>query len=116
MNPVYSIFGFKMRLKWLQGHHLYIGIGIMILALYTPFPLPIALLGAYISGDDVFQHHRQVKEPSYHSPLHRFYGKYIYKYRIIQYLNRIGDALCENPLIMVIIVALFILYRITIGG
>jgi len=46
-------------------------------------------LGPYVSGDDIYQHRRQVWdiEPMYHSPVHNFYGKYLYGIGWVKKLN-----------------------------
>ena len=102
MNPVYNIFGFKMRLHWMEAHHLYWGIlGALVswsgvvssTALYWLLEgntLQIIASGLimlqfiamyiwiYVALDDIYQHHRQVKEPQYHSPVHLWYVGYFY--------------------------------------
>ena len=100
-NKVYSILSFKMRLNWL--------VGLSFLMPSWAF-YPALLLGIYIAGDDIYQHHRQVFEfnPCYHSPVHNFYGKYLYKYRIVRFLNKVVSWLFHNPLILAILIGIII--------
>jgi len=113
MNPVYSIFGYKMRLNWVEPHHLYWGILEMLISSYGfmsavvmfsygyEHQMPaIAILGAffmliqsmafsigvYVAWDDIDQHHMQVLlyDPLYHSPVHEWFHS-VYKYPIVKW-------------------------------
>jgi hypothetical protein len=110
-NKVYSLFGFKVRLKWKQTHHGYYGIILMLGGFLHPI---LFVLGAYIASDDIWQHHKQVKEynPCYHSPLHNLYGKYLYKFWIVRKLNEFADWLFANPILVAIIVCLIVIWRL----
>lgn len=79
MNPVYNILGFELRLNWFELHHGYYGIALVLIALVMAFMSEIwgfyseayvFAVGVYLLIDDIYQHHRQVDEPSYHSPVH----------------------------------------------
>lgn len=79
MNPVYSILGFEVRLNWLELHHGYYGVALMLISLVMAFTpeiwgiynsIYVFSVGAYLFIDDIYQHHRQVDEPFYHSPVH----------------------------------------------
>jgi hypothetical protein len=85
--PVHNYFGFKMRWQPLSVHHFWWGWLLMAPAshwtrsddlLVYCVAYAVFCLGGYITLDDVYQHHRNVKHPEYHSPIHNFYGKYIY--------------------------------------
>jgi len=110
-NKVYSILGFKMRLNWFSVHHLYLGIALMFAWLIHPI---LSVIGLYIALDDIYQHHRQVKEydPCYHSPLHNLYGKYLYKFWIIRKLNEFADWCFGNPILVAIIVCIIVIWRL----
>ena len=95
MNPVVNILGFKMRINWYESHHLYWGIlaslGVIPMCMSTNRTIVflgvyLFALGVYVAIDDIYQHHRQVLDPGYHSPVHNWYGR-IYKYKLVRYLN-----------------------------
>ena len=77
-DPVYEILGFAMRVDWLELHHGYYGI-IMALIAWKGLSsqnnwirggsIILMACGLYLL-DDTYQHHRQVWEPSYTSPVH----------------------------------------------
>jgi len=128
-NKVYSILGFKMRLNWLQTHHLYWGLILMALAGYWAlsdslqvFGVAYALfaLGLYVALDDIFQHHKQVTEfnPCYHSPVHRFIYDYLklYDRAWFRALNKFADWLFKNPLMLAIVLCAIILVIIVLKG
>jgi len=113
VNKIYSILGFEMRLKWLEPHHLYIGLGLLIVSLLgivsslqlggplgaVLFVIHVwnALLGAYITIDDIYQHHEQVKRPQYHSPVHNWYVNFMatnssWWVELIRKFNRWADG------------------------
>jgi hypothetical protein len=110
--PVHSYFGFKMRWEPRQAHHLYWGILVLIVSWYGSisalvlggllgtilFVLGLSgmLLGYYIARDDVLQHHEQVKNIKYHSPVHVWYGEHLYKYRVVRYVNRLADNIMSK--------------------
>jgi hypothetical protein len=112
-NKVYSILGFKMRLRWLETHHLYYGLILMLLSPLSPYMAVILVVGLYLSLDDLYQHHRQVKEysPCYHSPVHRFIYDYLKLYDRAWYraLNKFADWLFRNPLMIGILACIVIL-------
>lgn len=84
-------------IDWFEWHHLYLGL--MMLAAGIALILSgkwilggiLALIGLILVMDDIYQHHRQVKDRNYHSILHVLYGKLLYKYPLIQRLNRWAD-------------------------
>ena len=85
--------------EWFPGvHHLYLGLILILIAFFilatghNTIAIILFLCGLIAVIDDFYQHFRQNSQPSYHSPLHRLYGK-IYKYKIIQWLNRLADKL-----------------------
>jgi len=92
-----------LRFNPWESHHLYWGIIAMGVAYALSPSTPwvccgsvsfwLYVIGALTALDDLYQHRRQVKEPEYHSPIHKMYGKYIYKLSIIQKLNSIADDL-----------------------
>lgn len=103
MNPVYDILGFKMRLNWKETHHGYYGIVLMIIGAIL-FSLGgvilkwigaiIFLFGLYLFYDDfLLQHHRQVDDPDYHSPVHVWYVEELYTFGWIKKLNWLLDKL-----------------------
>ena len=122
INKLYSILGFKMRLNWLQLHHLYYGIALMVGALFTPtaFAIPLFRLGVYIAGDDIYQHHRQVFEfnPCYHSPIHRFIYDYLklYDRAWFRALNKFGDWLFANPILILIVIVAYVFVKLLLKG
>ena len=76
-----------MILRWTKGvHHAYYGLGLLALALYFN-SWTLYVIGAWLLVDDVYQHRRQVKEPSYHSPIHRWTAG-LYKYKFIRLVER----------------------------
>ena len=118
-NKIYSILSFRIRLNWFEPHHLYWGLIFAGLSLLMPLwaLIPCLALGLYVAGDDIYQHHRQVVEydPCYHSPVHNFYGKYLYKYKVVRWLNEVVSWLFHNPLILAICVAIIVLVIIMKG-
>ena len=99
MNPVYNILGFKMRLKWAETHHGYYGIALMVWSagwlLPGIFGAIVFLIGLYLFLDDVYQHHRQVEDPKYHSPVHVFIYDVLHLYDnpVFRWLNKMLDKL-----------------------
>lgn len=86
-----------MILRFEKGiHHLYFGVILMALGYFLSsewsYSLVIYLLGVWLFLDDLYQHRRQVKEPSYHSPIHRFYGLF-YHIKWIRKLNEWADRM-----------------------
>ena len=86
-----------MRFNPYETHHGYYGIALMLLAWvlssYTTWSLWMYMAGVVLFLDDLYQHIRQGREPEYHSPIHQIYGKYIYKFKTVQKLNRFFDRL-----------------------
>jgi len=82
MRKVHNILGFKMYLGWCERHHGYYGLILIALSSWLMIATDVwqgVLMGAILFGlgmwcliDDIYQHHRQVKErsPLYYSPLH----------------------------------------------
>ena len=86
LTPVYNILGLKLRME--KGvHHLYYGLALLALALYggIKWDLPLLVwglygIGVYLTLDDLYQHHRQVRDPYYRSPVHN----------LVHYLDKLG--------------------------
>lgn len=79
-------------------HHMYIGWVLLLpgfLLIWSHLWLSIGLLviSFWLMVDDIYQHIRQLSEPDYHSPIHRFYGNYLWKVRWIRQLNQWMDQL-----------------------
>jgi len=118
MNPIHNYFGFRMRANWKEPHHLYWGFLGVLLSLWgihscfvlneltsgilaqfkwvAPMLIGIEVVAGwiwfYVFCDDVYQHHRQVKEPSYHSPVHNWYVKILTgNSRIIKLIRKINE-------------------------
>lgn len=102
INPVKNILGFTLRMRWAETHHLYWGIiatyiGWLVLnsniVLVPVFGFYILMLGIWTAIDDLYQHHRQVKEysPLYHSPIHNWYGTTLWSFGWIRALNKFSD-------------------------
>ena len=90
---------FKKQFWFPLFHHYYIGWFLLIVAFillgysFVTMSLIVFMIGLLVLIDDYVQHFIQTtRDPKYHSPLHRLYGM-IYKYRIIQWLNRLADKL-----------------------
>lgn len=92
MNKVHNILGFKVRMKFSETHHLYWGLALIFAGMYI-FSLQsilgsiILLLGLWCTIDDIYQHHMQVENPAYHSPIHVWYGKTLWQYKWVQKLD-----------------------------
>ena len=81
-------------------HHFYIGLAIILISFFliwkdvsTTMVLIIFWIGSVILLDDFHQHMRQRTEPKYYSPLHRLYGWFYSRSKILRWLNRIADKL-----------------------
>ena len=123
LNPIYSFFGFQMRLNWFESHHLYWGILGMLISLsgfcsalsmhqygLSEENALVSILGGilaivqilsfcislYVALDDIYQHHRQVEEPKYHSPVHYWYRETLGQYPFVIWLNRIVSNFIHN--------------------
>jgi len=87
-------------LRWSKGvHHAYYGLALLGLALcLTQTSIGFCVIwtvyaiGAWLLVDDVYQHRRQVKEPSYHSPIHRWTAG-LYQYAWIRAVEAWLNAL-----------------------
>jgi hypothetical protein len=54
------------------------------------FTIPLLILGSVICLDDLYQHWKHAHgDPMYRSPIHRFYGKYLY-FPIREFMYSIG--------------------------
>lgn len=114
LNPVHYYFGYPMRWIPFQVHHLWIGLVGCVISLYGLWTaidmslyayvhnMPLeSILGAfvailqvlafliwgYVVRDDILQHHEQVENPEYHSPVHEWYGKTLYQYPLVRWIN-----------------------------
>lgn len=84
-----------------EAHHFYWGIIILLIFFILIFVeiLPIWIIysgfgiGIILITDDAYQHIRQRKDKSYHSPIHILYGKYLWKIPWVQKLNKWVDKL-----------------------
>jgi len=79
-------------------HHYYMGLILCLLGFPLIWYIPIfagllILLGLICIIDDAYQHIRQQWQPEYLSPLHTFYGKYLWKLEWVQRLNKWFDNL-----------------------
>lgn len=67
------------RFNWEEIHHLYFGyLAVVVAAIHWMWwpkwvSALVLVLGAVTFADDVYEHHRQAKEPDYQSPLHRLF-------------------------------------------
>jgi len=112
LNPTHNILGFKLRMVFLQPHHMWWGILGALLSVWGivsaiqlggtlgVFLLVIQILAMliwlYIALDDWTQHILQVKDPTYHSPVHWWYVGYVYTSdnwfaKLIRRLNEWAD-------------------------
>lgn len=91
-------------MNWRETHHGYYGLAILALAIWGlvavpawPWRLlyaPLALVGAWLLGDDVYQHVRELRQASYRSSLHRwFYRQPFARWPIVRRLNAWLDHL-----------------------
>jgi len=84
-----------------EAHHFYWGWLLLLIFFVLIFvewiPVWFLIVGFYLSGimviDDIIQHIRQRKDKTYRSPLHKLYGKYLYKIGWIRKLNVWVDKL-----------------------
>jgi len=84
-----------------EAHHFYWGLLLILIAFILIFVECIPLLIIYIGFglgvilmvDDAIQHIKQRKDRTYHSPIHQFYGKYLWPIPWIQKLNKWVDNL-----------------------
>jgi len=82
-------------------HHGYIGLLLMltgfILTVFTKVPLwiciGIAVIGFTILADDFRQHAIQRSRPEYRSPLNRWYGRTLYRIKLVRVVNEWVDKL-----------------------
>lgn len=71
-------------------------IGGAILSPYTTWSFWVYIAGGIVALDDIYQHHRQVEDPGYHSPVHRAYGVIYHKFEWIRNLNESVSDLIHN--------------------
>ena len=121
MNPVYSILGYEVRLKWWETHHGYYGMVLMLygayLMIWGDFWAKIAgvfifAFGEWLFLDDTDQHHRQVDNPGYHSPIHKWYVDNLYGFGFIKVLNELVDWFFGLPRIVQLISVVGIVFLI----
>ena len=126
ITPVYSILGWKLRLDWWQAHHGYWGFMGMALSAYgaieafklysfgvdhqypTQEYIGLALIvvqvlaflvWTYVMLDDFYdQHPKQIYnfDPLYHSPVHYWYGRTLYKNSFIRWLNNAVSSIIHR--------------------
>jgi len=58
--------------------------------------LLLFVLGAYVAADDIYQHWRQRDDWDYHSPVHVWYGKYLYGNKFVRWLNDKASAIMHK--------------------
>jgi len=91
-------------MNWRGVHHGYYGLALFLIAGWAALAsygwpgrvvyTALALLGAWVLGDDVYQHIREAHQPGYQSSLHRwFYRQPCARWPIVQRLNRWLDRL-----------------------
>ena len=91
-------------MNWRGVHHGYYGLALLVIAGWAALAAhswpgrtvyaSLALLGAWVLGDDVYQHLRESRQPGYQSSLHRwFYRQPFASWPIVQRLNRWLDRL-----------------------
>ena len=72
-----------LRFNWRESHHLYWGALVVVAGvLMQRYQLPpsdlgilVALIGAYLMADDLYQHWRQIKQPEYRSPVWKLWAR-----------------------------------------
>ena len=80
-------------------HHAWTGLCLLIAGFMLivfkeqAWGLWIALAGLVVYCDDLFQHWRQIKEPTYRSFLNKLYGETLYKIKFIRKLNEWFDKI-----------------------
>ena len=84
-----------LKIKWNEAHHLYWGVAMAIIFGWLEMPI-LCAIGVLIALDDLYQHYKQVEFPNYHSPIHQWYVRHLYKYRFVQWLNLIADNLLRG--------------------
>jgi len=99
IRPVHYILFFSVRMSFAEWHHLYIGLISMALGAYRFLEghqvegAVEFLLGLWWAIDDIYQHWRQLYEydPLYHSPVHKLYSDYLWRFNIVKVLTRLAD-------------------------
>ena len=85
-----------MVFNWKEVHHLYYGIVLLIVGAvlwhllsgwWLLVTAPCFVFGVWFSGDDLYQHVRQIKQPEYASSLHRWFVRELYPNPIIRKIN-----------------------------
>ena len=92
-------------------HHFYYGILLMLIAFPFLFiakrrkimgkswkwarrlAWTLVVVGLIILSDDFYQHDRQIKDPTYLSPIHNLYGATLYRLEWVRKLNTWADNL-----------------------
>ena len=91
-----------LRMNPYEWHHWYLGtfikyVGFLMMFLgFFWWGILVVHIGQRIRDDDFYQHTRQLGEPGYHSPLHYVFGKYLYKYRFVQWLTKKLDSIFQK--------------------
>ena len=80
------------RFNPFESHHLYWGLIVCGVG-YHYDTVWLYVVGMVLVYDDLWQHHKQVQDPEYHSIIHQLYGRYLYKFSWIRKLNIMVDKL-----------------------
>jgi hypothetical protein len=89
--------------NWREPHHGYYGAALLALALWAAAAVhhwpwrvvygALAVLGAWVLADDIYQHLRQAWQPGYDSSVHRWYVRTLYRWAWVRRLNAWLDGL-----------------------
>jgi hypothetical protein len=100
MNPVYKfLWILPLRLNISFVHHGLYGLILLALALGLSYVQGVEgyiswilyIIGLALFTDDLFQHWIQVRNPSYHSVVHKIYAKVLWPIPWVQALNKWAD-------------------------
>ena len=58
--------------------------------------IALHIAGQALRDDDFYQHTRQLADPDYHSPLHKLYGRTLYRWEPIRKLNEAADEIIKG--------------------
>ena len=94
-KPVHNFLGLKLRMDFKEAHHLYWGVVMALVFGWLKMPV-LCVIGVLIALDDVYQHAKQVKNPDYHSPIHRAYGWFYQRSGLLRKLNWFADVIMRG--------------------
>ena len=88
-------FGFSSRFRLNEGHHAYLGALLVLVGLVGGWVgFALQAVGFVLTVDDLGQHIVQTfSDDEYHSPLYRFYARYLWPLRWVRRLTRWWDEL-----------------------